>query len=755
MTVTTERPALGPDDPLAADVDLPDLPDVDDELDDDEDRPVVRLAICIVFPMLAAAAMVGGIFSGASPRVYASVAGLLGITLAAAGAKLRKPLLVNAVVLVGMFGIGLLLVIPSGFDNLLSIRQAVADARAHGNVLRPPVPLEPGWIAIIGWLMGILGFTAGWVAFVLRKPALALMLPLPVAGIAAISVPKSVQVPSGIAVLALFAMGLGLLSGAQAFGKDDERPPVSYEVRRALRSVPIVAVITVLMYLLSQANFLFPSPRIDPTHQPQRPRTVPLSKVQDRVLFEVRSSITGPWRIGSLDVYDGTDWRLPPFAESQLKRVPRDGIVDHDLQPGVRAEFTISGLKGAVLPNLPNPVGIVAEGPTLSYDGRSGNIRTTEGDIATGLKYTVAAAALPSLNELRRVSGSVPDDLVQFTEIPDPPPAVTALIARAPKTSTWDEFNFLRTYVLDNVTVTGAGVPTAVPPSRVQDMLAGKKEGSPFEIVAAQAMLARWMHLPSRIGYGFDGGEKVGDALQVRPRHGATFVEVYFPTFKWLPVIGTPKHAKATIGKDGEQQTNPSVLPSNDISVQLFLPVLTPPKSILVDQVRRVVLIVVPSILFLLLLYFSYPGVYKAVVRGRRRRAALAAGVRARIALAYAEWRDYAADYGYRYGTDTPLMFLDRFVDDDEHTEFAWLATRALWGDLDPESDEDLATAAEELSRTLRRRLAQAQPGTLRALAVISRLSMRYPYAPETDLSHQLKARRGPDKEKVHELVDA
>jgi hypothetical protein len=732
MTISPERTGRRPDDDLTLDPELRDLDlDDDDEEEVADPKVIVRIGVCVAFPLLAAAVMVGGVFSGASGRVYAAVAALLGLGLAGLACRLRKPLLVNAVVFAGMFAIGLVVLVPSGVGNVFDLRSVVASAQSAGDVLRPPVPLMPGWIAILGWLMGMLGFTAGWTAFVLNKPALALLLPLPVAGIAGISVPDSAQVASGIVVLALFAIGLGLLSGAQAFGEDDERPPIGYEIRRALRSIPLIAVITVLMYLMSQANFLFPAPRIDPTQQPQRPKTVPLSAVEDRVLFEVTSTINGPWRIGSLDVYDGHDWRLPAFAQAELETVPRNGIVDGDLQPGVRAEFTLRGLTGAVLPNLPNPVGIVAQGPQLAYDARSGNIRTAEGDVRTGLHYTVAAAALPSVSELTRVPFAVPDDLRSFTEIPAAPPAVTALIARAPKASKWAEFNYLRTWVLDNVTATGAGVPIGIDPARVQSILTGKKEASPFEIVATQAMLARWVGVPSRIGYGFDGGERAGAALEVRPRHGATFVEVYFPQFKWLPVLGTPKNAKATIGKDSEQQTNPRITPSNDISVQLFLPVLTPPPSVLLDQIRQVVLIVVPSILFLLMLYFSYPAAHKAVVRTRRRRAAFRAGPRARIALAYAEWRDFAADFGYRYHTDTPLMFLERFVEDDEHTEFAWLVTRALWGDL--------GEVAEELSRTLRGRLAQAQPATLRSVAVISRISMRYPYAPETDLTHRVK----------------
>jgi hypothetical protein len=222
----------------------------------------------------------------------------------------------------------------------------------------------------------------------------------------------------------------------------------------------------------------------------------------------------------------------------------------------------------------------------------------------------------------------------------------------------------------------------------------------------------------------------------VRPKNGATFVEVYFAGYKWLPVIGTPKKAKPSVGGDpSQQQFDPSVLPSDDVTVQLYLPVLTPPASIFFQQVRQAVLIALPILLLLLLLYVLYPAVKKSRVRSRRRQAAMQAGNRARIALSYAEWRDHATDFGFDHPTDTPLMFLDRFIPDDEHTEYAWLVTRALWGDLQPDLTMETATTAEELSRSLRRRLSQTQPFTVRAVSRVSRLSLRHPYAPETDLS--------------------
>ncbi len=713
---------------------------------DEPDSSSLRVAIAIAFPVLAAAIMVGGVFSGIGGRVYAVAAGLLGVAFAVGLRRIRKPLVLNLLMVVGLFAIGVVMVLPSGVGNLGSLRSAVADAAASGNILRPPVPLTPGWQAITGWLMGIVGFGAAWVAIVIRRPSLALLLPLPVAGFAGISVPDSAQVASGLAVLVLFAVGLGLLASSQATGEGDERPPLSYEIRKAVRSIPLIALIVAGLFGLSKADFLFPDPAIDPTQEPQKPKTVPLSEVEDRPLFDVESTISGPWRIGSLDVYDGKDWRLPPFAENLVADVPRSGRVDPDLEPGVKARFTISGLGGAVLPALPNSVGIVAEGPKLAYDSRNGNIRVAAGQVQAGLSYTVTAAAVPSVDDLRQIQSPLPTPIRPFSKIPiDPPPAAQALIDEANATfeNQWDKFDFLRTHILDNVVSTGPGAPKSIDAEIVQDMLAGSKEATPFEIVAAQAMMARWIGVPSRIGYGFDGGELIENKLQVRPKNGATFVEVYFPQFKWLPVIGVPKKAKPTVGGEaGEQQFDASILPSDEVTVQLFLPVVVPPGSVAGEQLKRVLLIALPLLLLLVLLYTLYPALKKSFVRARRRSAAAASGTRARVALSYAEWRDYAADFGFAYATDTPLMFLDRFIEDPEHTEFAWLVTRVLWGDLQHDADPQLATTAEELSRALRRRLAQAQPSTVRAVAAVSRASLRRPYAPETDLTRRSETNR-------------
>lgn len=708
-----------------------------------------RAALAAVVSTLGAAVMAGGIFLGFAPRVFAAVAGILGAGLALAARRIRNPIVANLMIVIGVFGIGVLLVVPSGTRSLLNLGTLVTAAVESGDVLRPPVPFNSGWLAILGWIMGTVGFSATWMAVEIQRPSLGILLPLPVVGIAAISIPSSAQVASGIVLLILFLISLGTLSGIQSAG--EESLPTGYELRRALKSLPLFIALSVGLYFLARLGFLFPDPLIDPTEEAQKPKVVPISQVEDRVLFTVESSISGPWRMGTLDVYDGKDWRLPPFAESSLDQVPRSGIVDPDLAREVKARFIMADLGGAVLPGLPNTSAIVAEGPALSYDDRNGNIRVTQGQVLPDLAYTVTAAGLPSVDSLRQLTASVPRALRRFINIPSAPPAVQALLTEASSrfTNQWDRFDFVRSTLLETVTASGPGTPVSIPPERIDDLLAGSKEGSPFEIVAAQAMLARWVGVPARIGYGFDGGDQVIEGtLEVRPKHGAAFVEVYFPQYKWLPVIGTPLKAKASLGGESRDQiSDPNVLPSDDVAVPIFLPAVVPPESLFYDQLRRNVLITIPLLLLVFMAYFLYPGVRKILRRARRRALAAMAGPQRQIAVAYAEWRDLVTDYGYYYPTDTPMIFLRRFPPDPDQRELTWLVTRALWGDLQDKVTPEMAADAEELARTLSRRLAQGHPYTIRFVAMFSRLSLRSPFSDQ--LGDKVK------KEKLDEIKTA
>lgn len=699
--------------------------------------PPLRTGLVVGCSVAAAAVMSGGLFEGAAGRIYPVLAALCGVAIAAQASRRRSPLWTNVTIVGGVVLTGLVLVLPTGVDNVMRIGALLSEARSSSRVMRPPAEFLPGWRLVIGFVMGTIGFAAGWLAIEFRRPALGLLLPLPAVAYAAISVPESEKVPLGMAAAVLFIIGLALLSSLQnAIDAGDKPPGLAYELRRAVRAVPLLIVLIAVLALVARTDFLFPAPRYDPTRESVAPKAVPLSEVEDRPLFKVASTVTGPWRIGILDVYANNEWRLPAFAESTLAPVPSSGVVDATLAATVTAEFEIADLGGAVLPGLPSLTGIRAQGPRLSHDERTGNIRLAQGQVHAGLKYTVTAAGLPTEDALRSAplepAGDLPETVRRALEIPDAPPEVQALLREAPTTNLWDRVDFVRRRFLQTVTAAGPGTPVAVPPSRVEDMLAGSKEGSPFEIVAGQAMLARWAGVPARIGYGFDGGNEVtGGIREIRPKHGSSWLELWFPHHKWLPVLGQPAKAKASLQNDGPTNEVAGVQPSTDIAVQVYFPLRTEGESPFFAQVRRIVLFALPVILVLALAYTMWPAGWKLLLRARARRRAREEGVRSEVAQAYAEFRDLCTDLGLRGRSLSPLAFLDVVVEDEEHSELAWLVTRVVWGDLRHAPPAECALDAMELSVVLRKRVAQAQPVSIRMIAQVSRLSLRHPFAPE------------------------
>ncbi|HVL32929.1 MAG TPA: transglutaminase domain-containing protein, partial [Actinomycetota bacterium] len=573
-------------------------------------------------------------------------------------------------------------------------------------------------------------------------------LPIPVIAFSAIAQPSEAQIPAGIVAFATFVIGLAIIYRADR--GEGEGVSMAYELKRAARTAPLMIVLIAVLVAVSQTGFLFPQPVYDPTQRAQLPKSVPLSGVKDRVLFSVQAQqaaqFTGPYRAGVLDVYDGENWRLPAFASSKLQPAPESGIIDElfgtPVQPKLRARIVVGGLEGTVLPLPARTKGIIVDrSPPLVVDTRTESVRVEQGQIEEGLGYDVVFAILPKEDDLRKAPAPNADIREEFLDTAGrkPPEAIRELltefetvVATKPElNNAWDRLDFLRTALKEAVTLTGQGLPTAVPPSKIQDMLAGKKEASPFEYVAAQALIARWAGVPSRIGYGFDKGEKKASSalLEYRPRHGASWLEVYFQGHGWIPVTGLPKRAKASTTEGPKSEGD--ILPSDEIVIELFIPLRETPANALFKQIQKALLLATPFAVTIGLIWLFWPAVYKARRKSKRRQWALQQGRAARIAVAYTEMRDMATDLGVGDPYATPLAYLRNVVPDEEHRQLAWLVTRSLWGDLRESIRDDDVFAAEELSRSVRRRLYEAQPFTIRFISLVSRLSLRNPYAPE------------------------
>jgi hypothetical protein len=213
------------------------------------------------------------------------------------------------------------------------------------------------------------------------------VLPLPVLALTAISQPAEGQfiaaVLAGIPLLAAFTVIFGGDSGG---GSQLSR---EFEIKRLVRSLVTMVPILLAFVVLAKTSFLFPSPVYKPGEKPQKPKAIPLSAATDRVLFEVDGPITGPWRIGDLDVYDGRAWRLPPFDTKRLKGLG-DGVVDKTRVGDQTVKITVRDLgDSATLPTVATPAKVTVSGAGVVFDPRTDTLRVKKGRVPAGLTYTI------------------------------------------------------------------------------------------------------------------------------------------------------------------------------------------------------------------------------------------------------------------------------------------------------------------------------------------------------------------------------
>lgn len=694
-------------------------------------RPLLAAALS----SSSAALVTGGIFGSWAARLLALVAVLLGVGWA--WLALRNPTRESAFQLsVGPMAlvVGSLVLMATGGDAG-RLPQLVGEAVSSGRLLRPPVPFDPGWKPILVVVFALLGFGSAWVATALERARLAIAVPLPILALTSITQPDDGQFIAGLCAFVPLLASLAVLFGGDTMKASELTK--DFELKRALRGVAAGAAAILVLVLLSNASFLFPAPVYDPAESAQKPRPIPLSSIQDRVLFEVEtpSPLTGPWKTGVLDTYDGKAWRLPPFDKKRLRPIPANGVVDpaRDRNADQVVKLTLRDLgDAATLPGLSGPTRIEPpDGVDLRWDPRVGVFRVPEGRLPKDATYTMAQPAYPDAAALGQAP-KLTTDLGDMLDMPKPPGRIARLLQEAPSEPPWARLAYVRKALRDLVVAAGGGVPGDVPPSRVAEIFESKThEATPYEIVAAEAMLARWAGIPARIGFGFDGLNLEDGKYTVRPANAAQWLEVYFEGQGWVPLIQAPDKAKQQLDNDPKSKFDPNTLASDEVAAEIVIPIKLQSFKLLYQRIREQLVLALPYLLALLALYLAMPSAMRALRRRKRRRWAEALGPRAQIAVEYAEFRDAAHDLNVGDPLDTPLEYLGRIVEDEEHAELAWLVARSLYGDLARTVTDEDAQAAEELASSMRRRLSRGQPFQARLLAALSKASLRQPYTEE------------------------
>ncbi|MDQ1436620.1 MAG: hypothetical protein QOK43_249, partial [Acidimicrobiaceae bacterium] len=679
--------------------------------------PVALAGLCGVG---AAAWMVGGLLR---EPMLARGMGLLGVAIGTLlvwlPLKRLAPAFVQYLPVPVAAVVGAVLVAPAATGGAANLPNLVLEVVKGGGLRQTPIPFDPGWRFILVVFFALLGSAATALPAGLRRPRLAVAIPLPIAVAAGFIQPPSAAATSSIVAILLLMVGLTFAYGSDlaANGVVDGR----FEARRMAKGLGMLVLLSVVLVVLGQAGVLFPNRPRNQVIPPQRPPPPQLQS--DRELFKVTGG-GGPWRVGTLEVYDGAYWLLPAQDPKAVRKVQADAVIAPANRPTKQVQFDITDLAGRALPAPAGLVSITGAHRAVELDTLTGVPRLPS-RLPRGLHYTAVVTAPPTGREM----ADAPAARVrpEYTFVPPAPNAVAAMLAGAPA-NPFDRLQYVRSKLYETVVAAGAGTPTRITPARVDAMLHHGTTATPYEITAAEALLARWAGVPSRIGFGFHGGEPAGGGVSVHPRNGAAWLEVYFEGYGWIPFVGTPPQAKASLSKS-QKNLDPSVRSSDELALTVYIAVKRPTIRLLFEVVRYWLLLSLPFILLAIALVGGYPYAFKAVRRRRREKWARRWGPGNRVLVAYADFRDRCFDLNLGDVRATPLAYLAALERDDEHKELAWLVTRCLWGDLADDVRDGDAEAAETLTASLLRRVVAEQTFVNRLLGAVSRASLRDPYS--------------------------
>ena len=714
--------------PPAARIDAPE--DAGDEQTPADDREPVRPLTASVAALLATAAagwMLGGVFAGWGGRAVGLTAPLLGAVLVALSYRWARAGWLQIAALPAGVVVGSALALNDATEGIPQLPRFVREAVQAGGLANPPIAFDPGWRILLVVFLVAMVVAAATSAVVYGRGRLAVAVPTPFLVAGALIQPTGAEVMSvvGGAVLAVAAL-------AVAYGGElsrDSATGVRFEARRLGRAVVFLAVITGVAVGMSQLGFLFPEVQRSQVVPPKRPETAPPVDA-DKHLFTATMERSLPLRLGVLDVYDGTAWLTPPFDQSRLVPVG-DGDLPASEASGDDVAVTIEIVdigQQREVPTLAGAVRVDDAMDDLLYDPRTNTLRV-QARVRGGTTYTVVAAPAATADDLRE-AGEPSAEMSEFLEVPDPPPAVRALLQEAPAdVSLFQRLQFVRNRFFETVVASGVGDPVDIPPARVSEMLQGD-EATPYEITAAEVLLARWAGVPARVGFGYYVADENPEGVyDVTPVDGAMWLEAHFDGVGWVPILGRPQQARASLSDEQKQQTG--ILPSGELAAQLYVPVRQTSIVQFYAVARYWLVRGVGVAAGLFALWLGLPWLAKVVRSHRRRRWADARGPRARVGVAYAEFRDRAIDLNIGHPSLAPLEFLDVVVPDSDHNKFAWLTTRVLWGDLRRDPRIEDAEIAEALSRSLIRRLTAKQPLVQRVIGHASRVSLREPFSAE------------------------
>src|SRR5207248_5868289 len=113
-----------------------------------------------------------------------------------------------------------------------------------------------------------IGFAGAWLATAARRPKLALLPPLGIVALTAISQPPEGQLAGSLAAGLPFVAAVAVLFAGDAEGA--AQLTRQFEARRLVRGAVLLLPGVAALVLLSNSSFLFPKPVYDPAAKAQK-----------------------------------------------------------------------------------------------------------------------------------------------------------------------------------------------------------------------------------------------------------------------------------------------------------------------------------------------------------------------------------------------------------------------------------------------------------------------------------------------------
>ena len=392
-------------------------------------------------------------------------------------------------------------------------------------------------------------------------------------------------------------------------------------------------------------------------------------------LFTVESNTRSYWRIASLDLFDGTQWRLSASTDTVAA-----GSLGADRPPlrrrddRVTQRFTIQQLETNWMPAAYQPIVFRAlTGDLVRYDNETSTLIADEAT-TEGTSYDVLSV-LPDFTaeELRGADQEIPEEVESSLELPEGFSPKAERIAREATSGAATHYeqalalqNFFRE---DGGFTYSTDVPAGQGESAIDDFL-DNRIGYCEQFSGAFAAMARSLGIPARVAVGYTWGDEDPanpGTFQVLGRNAHAWPEVYLGEFGWVPFEPTPGRgnpdATGYTGVPGSQDDGTSTASTTtttapeasstttstlaaDETASAALDSTSASSDLLGTALRGLVLVLGAAVLYLV----AVPGAL--AVRRRRRRARASGSPSAEVGVAWAEATETLAAAGVRARPD-------------------------------------------------------------------------------------------------------